>query len=53
MSAFSATAFAQETPEAASQQWRNVANQIRPKVLTLANLMDSAEQDVFAYMTFP
>lgn len=30
VSAFIATAFAQDTPEAASQQWRNVADQIRP-----------------------
>ena len=53
VSAFIATAFAQGTPEAASQQWRNVADQIRPKVPKLATLMDSAEQDVLAYMTFP
>nr|AAC23489.1 transposase [Rhizobium leucaenae USDA 9039] len=39
--------------EAASTQWRNVADQIRPKVPKLASLMDSAEQDVLAYMTFP
>ncbi|WP_252094029.1 IS256 family transposase, partial [Rhizobium skierniewicense] len=53
VSAFIATAFAQDTPEAASTQWRNVADQIRPKVPKLTNLMDSAEQDVLAYMTFP
>jgi len=53
VSAFVATAFAQETPEAASTQWRNVADQIRPKVPKLANLMDEAENDVLAYMTFP
>ena len=53
VSAFIATAFAQDTPEAASTQWRNVADQIRPKVPKLATLMDSAEQDVLAYMTFP
>jgi len=53
VSAFIATAFAQDTPEAASAQWRNVADQIRPKVPKLASLMDSAEQDVLAYMTFP
>jgi len=50
-SAFIATAFAQDTPEAASTQWRNVADQIRPKVPKLASLMDSAEQDVLAYMS--
>jgi transposase-like protein len=52
VSTFIATAFAQDTPEAASQQWRNVADQIRPKVPKLATLMESAEQDVLAYMTF-
>jgi transposase-like protein len=36
VSAFIATAFAQETPEAASIQWRSVADQIRPKVPKLA-----------------
>ena len=53
VSALIATAFAQETPEAASTQWRSVADQIRPKVPKLANLMDEAENDVLAYMTFP
>jgi len=53
VSAFIATAFAQETPEAASTQWRSVADQIRPKVPKLAHLMDNAENDVLAYMTFP
>ena len=51
--AFIATAFAQETPEAASLQWRTVADQIRPKVPKLATIMDEAENDVLAYMTFP
>lgn len=41
------------TPEAASQQWRAVADQVRPKLPKLANLMDDAEPDVLAYMTFP
>jgi putative transposase len=53
VSAFIATAFAQETPEAASTQWRSVADQIRPKVPKLATLMDDTENDVLAYMTFP
>jgi len=53
VSAFIATAFAQETPEAASQQWRSVADQVRPKLPKLATLMDDAEPDVLAYMTFP
>jgi transposase-like protein len=53
VAAFIATAFAQETPEAASTQWRAVADQIRPKVPKLATIMDEAENDVLAYMTFP
>ncbi len=53
VSAFIATAFAQETPEATSTQWRAVADQIRPKVPKLAAIMDEAENDVLAYMTFP
>jgi len=52
-SAFIATAFAQETAEAASTQWRAVADQIRQKVPKLAAIMDEAEHDVLAYMTFP
>jgi putative transposase len=53
VSAFIRTAFAQETAEAASQQWRAVADQMRPKLPKLAALMDDAEPDVLAYMTFP
>ena len=53
MSAFIATAFAQETPEAESVQWRAVTDQIRPKVSKLAAIMDDAETDVLDYLTFP
>ena len=53
VSAFIATAFAQETPEAAKAQWRSVADQLRSSVHKLSALMDSAEEDVLAYMTFP
>lgn len=53
MSAFIATAFAQETPEAASTQWRAVADRIRPKVPKLATIMDEAGHDVLAPMSFP
>jgi putative transposase len=52
-SAFIATAFAQETAEAAGTQWRAVADQIRPKVPKLAAIMDEAETDLLAYMSFP
>jgi len=53
VSAFIATAYAQETPEAASGQWRKVADQLRPNVPKLARMMDTAEEDVLAYMSFP
>ena len=53
VSAFIATAFAQDDAEAAKAQWRRVADQLRPKVSKLASLMDEAEADVLAYMTFP
>lgn len=53
VSAFIATAFAQDDAEAARQQWRRVADQLRPKVPKLATLMDDSEPDVLAYMTFP
>jgi len=53
VSAFIATAFAQNDAAAARAQWRLVADQIRPKVPKLAALMDGAETDVLAYMTFP
>lgn len=53
VAAFIATAFAQDTPEAAREQWRKVADQLRPTVPKLAALMDAAEADVLGYMTFP
>ena len=52
VSAFIATAFAQETPDTAKGQWRKVADQLRPTVPKLATLMDTAEEDVLAYMSF-
>jgi len=39
--------------QAASTQWRGIADQLRPKIPKLANLMDAAEQDVLANMGFP
>jgi putative transposase len=47
------TAFAQESFETASQQWRAVADQLRVKFPKLAELMDEAEADVLAFMSFP
>jgi transposase-like protein len=48
-----ATAFAQDHADAAKAQWRQVADQVRPKLPKLASLLDEAEEDVLAYMTFP
>lgn len=53
VSAFIATAFAQENAEDAKAQWRKVADQLRPSVPKLAALMDTSEDDVLAYMHFP
>ena len=53
VSAFIATAFAQDDAEAAKVQWRKVADQLRPTVPKLAALMDAAETEVLAFMTFP
>lgn len=46
-------AHAQEDAGAASAQWRQIADQVRPKLPKLGTLLDSAEEDVLAYMTFP
>jgi hypothetical protein len=53
VSAFIATAFAQDDAEAARAQWRGVADQLRPKLPKLAAYLDETEADVLAYMTFP
>jgi putative transposase len=53
VAAFIGTAFVQDDAEAASKQWRQVADQLRPKVPKLAALMDEAEADVLAFMSFP
>jgi putative transposase len=53
VSAFIATAFAQDDADAARTQWRRVADQLRPKLPKLATFLDEAEVDVLAYMTFP
>jgi transposase-like protein len=53
VSAFIGTAFAQDDAQAARAQWRQVADQLRPRVRKLAELMDEAETDVLAYMSFP
>lgn len=53
VAAFIGTAFVQDDAEAASKQWRQVADQLRPKVPKLAAFMDEAEVDVLAFMSFP
>jgi putative transposase len=53
VAAFIGTAFVQDDAEAASKQWRAVADQLRAKVPKLAAIMDEAEADVLAFMTFP
>jgi transposase-like protein len=53
VSAFIATAFAQNDAEAARTQWRRVADQLRAKLPKLAAFLDATEIDVLAYMTFP
>lgn len=47
------TAFVQEDVKAASRQWRQVADSLRPRFEKLAQLMDEAETDVLAFMGFP
>ena len=51
--AFVGTAFAQDDAASARDQWRRVADQLRPKLPRLAGFLDEAETDVLAYMTFP
>jgi transposase-like protein len=46
------TVFAQENHDAARAQWRQVADGLRQRFDRLAKAMDSAEDDVLAYMTF-
>ncbi len=47
------TIFAQETPEAAHEQWRIVTDQLRAKFPKLAAMMDDAEDEVLTFMDFP
>ncbi len=53
VSAAIGTVFVQETAEGARTQWRSVADQPRDKFPKLSALMDEAENDVLAFMTFP
>ena len=53
VSAWVATAFAQNDAAAAHKRWREVADQVRTRVPKLAGPMDEAEADVLASMDFP
>ena len=47
------TIFAQESAEAAHEQWHQVADALREKYPKLAAMMDESRDDVLAYMDFP
>ena len=53
VSALVATIFAQTTERAARDQWRTVADQLRERFPKIAKLMDEAEDEVLAHMSFP
>ncbi|MET4323860.1 transposase-like protein [Bradyrhizobium sp. RT5a] len=53
VSAFIATAFAQDDAEAARAQWRRIADQLRPKLPKLAAFLDEAETDVLGLHELP
>jgi hypothetical protein len=53
VSAFIATAFAQDHADAAKAQRRQVADQVRTKLPKPAALLDEAEEDVLVYVAFP
>jgi putative transposase len=47
------TVFAQPDAASAREQWRRVADNFRSRFPRLAGLLDEAEADVLAYLTFP
>ena len=47
------TVFVQPDPASAREQWRRVADSFRPRFPKLAALMDSAEDEVLSYLSFP
>jgi putative transposase len=52
VSAAIGTVFVQDSADAARTQWRSVADQLRGKFPKLGSLMDEAENDVLAFMTW-
>lgn len=51
--AFIATVFAQPDATSARVQWCHIANQMRPKLLKRAAIIDAAEEDVLCHRTGP
>jgi putative transposase len=47
------TIFAQETAEAAREQWTSVADALRERCPKLVELMDRSREEVLVYMSFP
>lgn len=47
------TIFAQETPDAARQQWNHVADALRERFEKLAAMMNGSRDEVLAYTAFP
>ena len=47
------TVFAQESEAEARRQWRAVADQLRERFAKIGALMDAAEDEVLAHMSFP
>src|SRR3712207_4448705 len=47
------TIFAQDTADAAREQWKQVADTLRERFSRLAELMDASREDVLVDMTFP
>ena len=43
----------QENQQEARQQWRETADKLRERFAKVADLMDGAEDDVLAFMSFP
>src|SRR5262245_37710223 len=48
-----ASFFAQPDATSAREQWRRVADGFRPRYGRLADLLDTSEPDVLAYLAFP
>ena len=46
------TAFVQETEKEAHAEWRSIADRLRERFAKVSALMDGAEHDVLAYMSF-